>query len=199
MKLYSGIASPFARKIRVLLHELGMTDKVEFIVQKPRENSNNFHSVNPLARIPALLLDDGMVLYDSPVIAEYFTVLAGNRLLAPSGAARWDALRRMALGDGLLDSGFPLRNELARKPEMQDPEIISRHRATVYRTLDALNVDPSIDASKPLDVGTISLACAINWLDFRLPDLAWQAARPRLAAWLAALNERPSFQTTRPS
>jgi len=199
MKIYSGVASPFARKVRVAVAELGIANKVEFQLQKPREDTNGFYAVNPLARIPALVTDDGAALYDSPVVCEYLNVSAGGALLAARGAQRWDTLRRQALGDGLLDSGFPLRAELGRKPEGQDTELIARHRATIARTLDALEADLATDPRLAIDLGSIAIACAIFWLDFRLPDLGWRASRPRLASWLEVMSARPSFQNTKPS
>lgn len=203
MKLYSAIASPYSRKVRVLAIELALANRIDIIEQAPRDNSTGFFSVNPLARIPTLRTDEGVVLYDSPVICEYLNTMANGSLIPAAGAARWDALRRQALADGLLDIALPLRGELLRVKELQSEELIVRHRASVDRALDAANADPTITradvASGPFDIGTIAIGCALGWLNFRFPDWGWRATRPALAAWLANIETRPSFQSTKPA
>lgn len=199
MKLYTAGASPYARKVRVLILELGLSDRIELQQQAPRDNSTGFFAVNPLARVPTLVTDDGAVLYDSPVICEYLNAIGEGSLFPPAGAARWDALRRQALGDGLLDTAQPLRGELLRAKELQSTDLIDRHRATVDRALDAMNREPTVASAGPLDIGAIAIACAVGWLDFRFADWGWRSTRPALAAWLAKIETRPSFQSTRPA
>lgn len=198
MKLYGTTGSPYARKARVCAHELGLADRIEFVVQAPRDNAGGYWNVNPLARIPALVLDDGSALYDSPVICEYLNALAGGALIPASGPARFDALRRQALGDGIPESGVPLRGELARAPELHAAEYIDRYKATIDRALDAIDREPATVTGGPVDVGAIACACAIGWLAYRFPDWRIAPGRPRLAAWYAAILERPSFRATRP-
>ncbi|MGD9941715.1 MAG: glutathione S-transferase family protein [Burkholderiaceae bacterium] len=199
MKLYSAVPSPFCRKVRICAIELGLADRMEVVAQKPRDGTTGFHEVNPVARIPALVTDDGQVLYDSPVICEYLDSIGGGTLIPAAGAQRWDALRRQAMGDGLLDAAFPLRAELARDASQRDAEIVSRHRATMLRVLDAADRDPATDPGRTIDIGSIAVGAAISWLDFRMPDLGWRASRQRLSDWHAAISERPSFRTTQPS
>ncbi len=198
MKLYSAAASPYSRKVRVLAIELGLADRVQVQEQAPRDNSTGYFSVNPLARVPALVTDDGTVLYDSPVICEYLNALANGSFIPPGGAARWDALRRAALADGLLDNTLPLRGELLRAKELQSAELIARHRATTDRALDAANREKTIVENGTFDIGSIALGCALGWLDFRFPDWGWRATRAPLAAWLARIETRASFQSTKP-
>lgn len=199
MKLYSSKASPYSRKVRVSAIELGIGDRIETIETAPRDNSTGFFAVAPLARIPALQTDDGVVLYDSPVICEYLNALASGNLVPAQGARRWDALRRQALGDGILDTALPLRGELLRAAELQSADLIARHRATVDRALDAAENDPASANSDAFDIGAIAIACALGWLDFRFPDWGWRKTRPKLAAWQKTLEQRPSFQATKPS
>jgi glutathione S-transferase len=198
MKLYSSSASPYTRKVRVSAYELGVADRIEIREQAPRDNSTGFFTVAPLARVPAFETDDGVILYDSPVICEYLNVLASGDLFPAEGARRWDALRRQALGDGILDTALPLRGELLRATELQAADLIARHRATVDRALDAADKDPASADPNVFDIGAITIGCAIGWLDFRFPDWGWRATRPTLAAWLKILEQRPSFQATKP-
>jgi len=198
MKLYSATASPYSRKVRVIAMELGLSAQIELREQMPRDNSTGFFSINPLARIPALEMDGGGILYDSPVICEYLNAKAKGSLIPADGAARWDALRRQALADGLLDTALPLRGELLRAKELQSEDLIVRHRATVDRALDAAEHDPVTANPALFDIGVIALACALGWLDFRFPDWGWRASRPRLAKWLIEIERRPSFEATRP-
>jgi glutathione S-transferase len=199
MKLYSASASPYSRKARVLVIELGLSSRVEVQEQAPRDNSTGYFNVNPLARVPALLTDDGTVLYDSPVICEYLNTLANGSIIPAAGVQRWDALRRQALADGLLDTALPLRGELLRTKELQSADLVNRHRATIDRALDAMNREPAIVQGNTFDIGTVAIACALAWLDFRFADWGWRATRPALAAWLARFEARPSFQSTKPA
>lgn len=199
MKLYSASASPYSRKVRVLVSELGLTSRVEVQEQAPRDNSTGFFAVNPLARVPALVTDDGAVLYDSPVICEYLNTLANGSFIPATGAERWDALRRQALADGLLDTALPLRGELLRAKELQSADLINRHRATIDRALDAMNREAAIVQGGGFDIGAVAIACALGWFDFRFADWGWRATRPPLAAWLARIEARPSLQSTKPA
>ena len=120
MKLWQSLPSPFARKVRVCAIELGLDGKIDMIETRVAPNKPNLELAReaPLIKVPVLATDDGTVLYDSRVICEYLDALAGgNRLFPAAGAARWDALRRQALGDGVMDAGILRRYELALRPE----------------------------------------------------------------------------------
>jgi glutathione S-transferase len=108
MRLYSSPPSAYSRKVRIVALELGIADRIEVCAQSPRDNSGGSFAINPLARIPVLVTDDGVVLYDSPVICDYLNNLVHGALIPGPGSARWEALRRPALGDGMLDWGLPL-------------------------------------------------------------------------------------------
>lgn len=198
MRLYSSNASGYSRKVRIVAIELGLDARLERIDQSPRDNSTGFFAVSPLARIPVLLTDEGYALYDSPVICEYLNTLAGGSLIPATGVARWNALRRQALGDGILDNGLPLRGELMRRPAMLSAEVVARHREAIERALTLADAEADAYPTSTPDIGTIAIGCAVGWLDFRMPDFGWRANRPQLAAWLAELGQRPSFAATRP-
>lgn len=201
MKLWYSPASPFARKVRACAIELGLDARIELAATTvvPSKPNEELARENPLIKIPALKAEDGSVLYDSRVICEYLDALAGGGKLFPaSGAARWQALRRQALGDGILDAGILRRYELAQRPEaLRWPEWLSGQLAKVNHGLDAAEGEAGGWADK-FDIGHIALACALGWIDFRFPDSGWRATRPRLAAWTARVAQRPSLAQTEP-
>jgi glutathione S-transferase len=201
MKLWYSPASPFARKVRVSAIELGLARRVELaqVTVQPSRPNLELARENPLIKIPALKAGDGTVLYDSRVICEYLDALAGgNRLFPASGAARWDALRRQALGDGIMDAGILRRYELAQRPEaLHWPEWLAGQQAKIDHGLDAAEREAPAWGDA-FDIGHLTLACGLGWLDFRFPDSGWRAPRPRLAAWFARVSARPSLAQTVP-
>ena len=201
MKLWHSPPSPFARKVRVCAIELGLAGKIDMIETRVAPNKPNLELAreNPLIKIPALATDDGTVLYDSRVICEYLDALAGgNRMFPAAGAARWDALRRQALGDGIIDAGVLRRYELALRPEaLRWDEWLAGQQAKLDHALDAAEREAGA-WGEAFDIGHVTLACALAWLDFRFPDAGWRAARPRLAEWHARVSARPAFVQTPP-
>ncbi len=201
MKLFHNIASPFVRKVRVLAAETGQSARIELVqsVFTPVQPDRELFGSNPLGKIPTLLLDDGTALYDSRVICEYLDSLhEGPKMFPALGPARWAALTRQAQGDGILDAAVGTRYELAlRDPSRQWPEWIENQRQKYRRSLDALEAESgSLDGA--VDIGVITAACALGYLDFRYPDEGWRDARPGLAGWYAAFRERESMRTTAP-
>lgn len=192
MKLYYSLTSPYARKVRVAIIECGLQGRVEMILASPLEPGSDKVIPNPLGKIPALLLDDGRALYDSPVICQY--------LLAESGrpAPDWDALRRQALGDGVLDAAFNAVMERRRPAGQQSPEWLARWEAAIDRSLAAMEREM---AGLPAEFGVaaITWACVLGYLDFRMEGLHWRAGRPRLAEWYRAAAARPSMAATVPA
>jgi len=201
MKLWYSPASPFARKVRVCAIELGLAGRIELaettvVPSKPNEE---FARENPLIKLPALRIDDGTVLYDSRVICEYLDALAGGGKLFPApGAARWQALRRQALGDGILDAGILRRYELAQRPEaLRWADWLAGQLAKVNHGLDAAEREAGGWGEK-FDIGHITIACALGWIDFRFPDAGWRATRAQLGGWFARVSARPSLAQTTP-
>lgn len=196
MKLYGNTASPFARKCRVIAHELGL--KLEEVRTLPMQDPE-FRRVNPLGQIPALQLDDGSVLMDSPVICEYLNHLGGGKFFPGMSVwrhstGRWKALALQALGDGMADAAVAW---VILGRETSPPEAIrARRRDTVLATLDAL--ERTTFAADPT-IGEISVACAIGYVEFRMPDLEWRTSRPKLAEWYARFCEYPSMKATVPA
>ena len=202
MKLYHSPASPFVRKALVAAHELGLADGIEIVpvAMTPVKGVPALNEENPLGKIPALVLDDGTALYDSPVICEYLdTRHDGAPLFPAEGPERWTALRRQALADGLLDAAILCRYETFLRPEeRQWEDWIEGQRAKFRRALDALDGEAE-SFGDTVDIGTISAGCAADYLDFRSLDDGWREGRPHLAAWLERFAARPSMQATRPS
>ena len=144
--------------------------------------------VNPLGRIPALVLDDGTVLLDSKVIAEF---LDSDGKFHPRGPARWPALSLQALGDGIAEAA--VAHSILGRDEPPPAASRDRHWGAVMRGLDALDRS---DLSDTPAIGEIATACALNYLGFRNPDLDWKGSRPTLAGWYARFCEHPSWKAT---
>jgi glutathione S-transferase len=197
MKLrYSG-TSPFVRKVLVLAMELGLDKKIERQPTNPNDAASDLSRQNPLVKVPSLQLDDGSSLYDSPVICEYLDSLAGNKFHPASGPARWTALRRQALADGIMDAGVLVRGEVLRAAGEQSPGFIARQKTKMTLALDALEGEAGT-FGEGLDIGLIAIACALGYVDFRFAADNWRAKRPNLARWYDKVAQRPSLQATAP-
>jgi glutathione S-transferase len=200
MKLYFSPASPYARKVRVSAFELGLAARIELlpVTLSPISPNAQLREHNPLGKIPVLLTESGEALYDSPVICEYLDALAGGgRLWPPAGPARWRALRRQALADGITDAAVLVRYEQTVRPEaLRWSEWIEGQRLKIRTALAELESD-SLEG--PFDIGAISIACALGYLDLRFAEERWREHQPRLAGWLATLAQRPSLASTTPA
>ena len=201
MKLYVSPASPFGRKAAVLIAELGLGDRV---VQEPATVSPITRNAevargNPLAKIPTLVMDDGSALFDSPVICEYLDHLSGSpRFFPAAGPTKWSALRRQALGDGLMDAAILLRYEIAMRPEaMRWPEWMAGQQGKMIAAIDAMESEADAFGSG-FDIGHVTCACALGYLDLRFGNLKWREGRSKLAAWFEKVNARPSMVSTTP-
>jgi glutathione S-transferase len=200
MRLYFSPTSPYVRKVLVSARELGLSAQLELIgiALTPINPHDALRSSNPLGKIPALITDDRQALYDSPVICEYLDALVGgHRIFPPVGPSRWTALRRQALADGILDAAVSVRYEQTlRPPQLRWQDWVQGQWLKVRTALDALEREPLEDV---LDIGTIAIACALGYLDFRYAGDDWRAGRPRLAAWAGKIQQRPSLQATLPT
>ena len=197
MKLHSTITSAYARKVWVVAHETGLIGRITRIPTNPHHDEY-LRQDNPLCRVPALVLDNGEVLFDSPVICEYLDSLHGDPKLFPAaGDARWHALRLQAVGDGILDANVSRRNEVIRDPGEQSPGWIARQIMGVEAAYAWLEERIAQLHSKPLTIGHIAVGCALGYSDVRFPGDTWRSRCPQLAAWHAAFEQRPSMAATR--
>lgn len=199
MRLRHNSASPFVRKVMVCAHELGLTNKIELLdtVVSPVSANATLAGENPLMKIPALVTDDGEVLFDSPVICEYLDSLAGGGKLFPvSGKARWTALRQQALGDGILDALILCRYEVAARPE--EKRFSGWTDGQTKKAHQGLAVLEKEDLSGRT-IGTITAGCTLGYLDFRFPNDGWRMRHPKLAEWYKSVGALPSMQATKPS
>ncbi|HEX3937631.1 MAG TPA: glutathione S-transferase N-terminal domain-containing protein [Xanthobacteraceae bacterium] len=199
MKLHWSPRSPFVRKVMIVAHERGVAGRITCVrtVAATAKPHAELMADNPLSKIPTLVLDDGAVLYDSPVISEYLDALDGTPKLFPrEPKARMTALRRQALGDGFLDMMVLLRDERMRAhPSEQHVASTLARKAAVLASLER---EAESLATTPFGIGHIAIGCALSYLDFRFADDNWRKGHLRLANWHAAFAARPSVRATQP-
>lgn len=199
MKLFSNPASPFVRKVLVVAAECNLTDRIELqpVALTPVNPNAGVVAQNPLGKIPALVIADGSTLYDSRVICEYLNS-QGNGSLYPAADDGWRALRLQACGDGICDAAILVRYETFVRPEeLRWADWIDGQKNKFRRVLVALENEVG-QFDGVFDIGTISIAIALDYLDFRNADEAWRDTCPNLAAWHKRFVQRPSFQQTTP-
>jgi glutathione S-transferase len=197
MKLHWSPRSPFVRKVMIAAHETGLVDRLTCVrtVVAMTEPNTNLLSDNPLSKIPTLVLDDGSPLYDSLVICEYFDAMHdGPKLFPTDPKARWTALRRHALGNGLLDMLILWRGERERQQPSQPH--LGAFAVKYKATLKALEKESPEIGATPFGIGHIAIGCALSYADFRFADLNWRAGHPQTAAWHASFSQRPSARAT---
>jgi glutathione S-transferase len=202
MKLRYSTTSPYVRKVTVTAHETGLHDKITRIPTITSDPASGLSKDNPLGKVPALILDDGSVLIDSPVICEYLDSLhAGARVVPPDGTARWTALRREALADGILDAAVLRLVEGRRPANEQSPAWIEKQKTVIGRALDAFEAEADKlgePGAAAVDIGRITIGVALGYLDFRFAGDDWRKSRPKLARWYERFAQRPSMIATVP-
>lgn len=196
MKLFYSPNSPYARKCRVVIVEKGLEEQVTLIHVNPLENPPELLAVNPLGTVPALVTDAGLHLCASPAICEYLDSLSPQNPLYPAPHGRECVLACAALADGIMDAAVACVMEGRRPPERQYSAWVERKQAAVLRALAKFATVPL--ENSPLSIGTLSLAVALEYVNFRLPHVSWQGAYPALAAWQQRFGRRPSLRATRP-
>jgi glutathione S-transferase len=192
-------SSPFARKIRIAIDILGLTNEIRLEAADTLDPKDSVRSQNPLGKIPALILKDGTALFDSRVILEYLDTHAGGGRICPaSGEARFEALRLQALADGIMDAGILRVYEGRFRPtEKHEQKWLDHQSDKISRALTALEHTPPGFAPM-LHVGHIALACALGYLDFRFQG-EWRTEHPKLVNWLDQFAAKvPSFAETQP-
>lgn len=199
MKLFWSSRSPFVRKVMIVAHELGIAGKIEIIrvAVTPEIANPDVMRFNPLSRIPTLILDDGTMLYASPVICEYLDTVYGTGSFFPKeGMARWRALSLQALADGIMETDILWMGERTREPNPRSAERIATSRVKINGAADRLERDAASLAADAITIGEVATFSALSHLDFRFPDERWRDGRPRLAQWFETISQRPSAQAT---
>lgn len=196
--LRSSPPSPFGRKVKIAAAILGLTDQIKIEMTDTNDPSDSIRKQNPLGKIPALILEDGTALFDSPVILEYLDALAGGGKIIPrEGKPRWDALRLHAICDGIMDAALLQVYEKRFRPEEHWVAKWTDYQAEkVTRALDVLEAAPPAISGTP-NIGHIALACALGYLDLRFEG-KWRADYPKLVAWLDKFAAQvPAFEKTK--
>jgi glutathione S-transferase len=201
MKLLYQTHSPYARKVLVAAHELGLQHRIEVIHHdtSPTRRNDEVFALNPLGKVPVLIVDNGPPLFDSSVICEYLDGLhTGVKLIPSEHDARFRALRRQALAVGMADAGIAVRWEAERRPEAARwSPMLQGQRDKLAAACDFLEqeIGDAPSAASVPDIGDIALATTLSWIAFR--DVhRFAEGRPRLAAWYAHFNQRASMLAT---
>jgi glutathione S-transferase len=197
--LRTSFGSPFGRKARIAIGLLGLDGRIKVEPASTQDSTDPLRKQNPLGKVPVLILDDGTAMFDSPVILEYLDMLAGGGRIVPKDhKARFDALRLEALADGILDASILIVYEgRYRSAEKHEQKWLDLQSGKVERGLAALEAQPPAIDQTP-NVGQITLACLLGYLDFRFEG-HWRKDHPRLVEWLGRFAGRvPAFNASKP-
>ena len=196
MKIAYSAASPYVRKVMACAIARGLNDKIERWTVGTTDPA--LLPFNPLSKVPSFVTDDGMMLYDSPVICEYLdSVGSAVKLFPAAGPARWNALRQQALGDGILDASQPRRREIALPQDDGRKAYIDLQRGKVSRAIDVLEKEAGTFGDLKT-IGEITIGCALGYLDFRFANEPWRPGHPQLDAWYAKVVKLPPLAETMP-
>ncbi|WIM13191.1 glutathione S-transferase N-terminal domain-containing protein [Enhydrobacter sp.] len=196
MKLAYSAASPYVRKVTACAIKRGIDDRIERL--KIGTTDPALLQYNPLSKVPTLMTDDGMAIYDSPVICEYLdSVGSAPKLFPAAGPARWRALTQMALGDGILDATQPRRRELTLPQDEGRKSYIELQQGKVKRAVDLLEKEADTLGALAT-IGEITIGCALGYLDFRYANEPWRPGHPKLEAWYAKVVKLPPLAETMP-
>lgn len=202
MKLIGSVTSPYVRKVRVVMAEKKLD--FSFELENVWVPETTIQQVNPLGKIPCLVMEDGSTLYDSRVIAEYLdTISPVCKLLPPNGRDRTEVKVWEALADGVLDAAILVFIERRdRTPEQQSDKWIARQMGKVdagLREMSAKLGDASYCMGIHYSLADVAVGCTLGWLSFRFPDIDWRGDYPNLARLFDKLSERASFRDTVPA
>lgn len=199
MKLIGSLTSPFVRKVRVLLAEKGLD--FELVQENVMSPDSTVPDYNPLRKVPVMATDEGENLYDSSVITEYVDGLCAPHFIPPDGLERALVRRDEALGNGIADAGVLIFYERKRDAALRDEAWMARQRQKIDSGIGELgwrlSGSPYV-SGESFTLGDISCACALLWIEFRLPEIRWRADNPAVAEWVARIEARESFKATRP-
>ncbi len=200
IELFYAPTSPYVRKVMASAIELGIAERIVRLpsAAHPLKRDERIAAFNPLAKVPAAKLADGTLLFDSRVICEYLNDSVGGSLF-PRGAERWRVLTEQALGDGLLDAALLGRYEMTCRPsEHRSSEWAGGQMTKIAAALDHMEATVA-DFGSGITIGSLTIACALGYLDFRFADVDWRGTRPALATWFATISQRPSLSATVPA
>jgi len=201
MILHWSPRSPYVRKVMIAIAEMGLQDRVRTVRAVAGGTTPHWAlmRINPVGKIPTLELPDGTALYDSPVIIEYLDTLHDGAKLYPAAwPERLTALRRHALGQGMLDTALPLLGEGFRPVERQSEPHKALWRAKLVACVEALEGEAEALASGDFTVGHLAIGVALGYLDFRFSDIGWRKGHPNISAWHETFNARPSVRANMP-
>ncbi|SMX38894.1 glutathione S-transferase [Maliponia aquimaris] len=200
MQLFYSPASPFVRKVMVFLHETGQLADVALrpVTTTALNSDAGLMAANPLAKLPTLLRADGPAMYDSRVICRFLDDRAKAGLY-PAAPRLWETLTLEATGDAIMESALGIVYERRLRPEeLHFQPLLDAYWAKVDRAIEVLNTRWMSHLHGPLDAGQIAVACALGYVDFRLPEKDWRAGRDALAGWYASFAARPAMAETAP-
>jgi len=195
LKLFYSPTSPYVRKVMACAIARGIEGQLDLVTTNPHASPPELLACNPLSKVPCLVANDGVALFDSRVICEFLDTVEFVTPLFLQGGARVGALRMQAIGDGICDAAVLRRMEQGKPREDAREVQMARHRDAVARALDLLEGEPP---AQHLDIGSIAVGCALGYLDFRFADEPWSAGRPKLAAWADAFMAQPCMTRTAP-
>ncbi|NNJ18799.1 glutathione S-transferase [Pseudomonas putida CSV86] len=203
MTLFHSPLSPFVRKVMVVLHETGQVDrvKVQPVNITPVSPDADLNQGNPSGKIPALRLEDGSVLHDSRVIIDFLDQQhVGNPLIPREGSARWRRLTLASQADAIMDAAVLTRYETFLRPEEKRwDQWVEAQTQKIRRGLADLEENHYAEIASAFDVASIGVACALGYIDLRMPDFGWREQQPKLAAWYAEVSQRASMKATAPA
>lgn len=203
MKLFAGPASPFVRKVRIVILELGLEDQVDIVMTKPAERAEVLPPLNPLVKIPVLITADGESVYDSSVICEYLAALnpkvplydlrdRKGELLPP-----WRISKLAALGDGIAEAAVNIGAERRRDIAQQSSAYIERQRTKIAQGIAALEPEV-VHLGTQVTVPGIAVACGLGQVEFLEIDQTWRVRHPLVSDWHQWFADRSSYIKTSP-
>jgi glutathione S-transferase len=193
MQLWYTTTSPFARKVRIAAAEHGLDEQIALVRVDPWTDQR-LRALNPLCKVPTLVLEDGTALAESAVICEWLdSVGVGRRLFPAPGPRRWRALCLQGLADGAMTATGRLFAEERRPEGERAGPMAARFTAARDAVLDRLDAE---ELQLEPEIGEIAVAALLAYLDFRWPERPWRDGRPRLSAWMDRMAHRPSMLAT---
>ncbi|WP_420468779.1 glutathione S-transferase family protein [Panacagrimonas sp.] len=198
MKLYCSATSPYARKVRVVAHELGLSDLIDEIECDPFEAPPELLAANPLSRIPTLVTERGEALPDSTLVIEYLQTRGRGLTALPRGSKRWSALRRAHVAEGVINAAFATVIEKRRPEGIRHVAFLDRQADVIRRSIAVLDLEAAELTHEPPSVVEITVGVALSYLDLRMPYIEWRKGHEPLERWYTVFAERPSMVATQP-